>query len=208
MDKKSENIIIDDAESLKLIQDTIIQNSENYQKLGMSQLQGSDKITLKEEAERLRKDGRKSKGTICQCCGQKVQLYKRKLTAEMCVCLIYMLKFFRHQEEAELYQYYTMNDYFFEIIGNDQLKHILANFTKLRYWDLIAPMPTRPDKIVYKKGHYTLTENGLKFAQQEIGVPRYAFVYNDQVDAHSTEFVTITDILSEQNIDYEQLVSV
>jgi hypothetical protein len=62
--------------------------------------------------------------------------------------------------------------------GNE---YVLGNFTKLKYWDIIAPMPIGKKvngKIVHKKGYFALTENGVKFAQREIGLPKYAFVYN------------------------------
>ena len=47
------------------------------------------------QGERIKKDAHNSKGTICGCCGQKVQLYKRTLTPQMAICLMYMLKFYR-----------------------------------------------------------------------------------------------------------------
>jgi len=68
-------------------------------------------------------------------------------------------------------------------------------------------MPTRPDKIVFKRGFYALTENGIKFTQREIGVPKHCFVYNGEVDSHTTEFVTIDEILKSVNINYDELIN-
>ena len=65
-------------------------------------------------------------------------------------------------------------------------------------------MPTgkknKQGKIIYKKGYFALTENGVKFAQREIGLPKFAYVYNDQVNNHSTNdfFYSIDDILTSE----------
>jgi len=206
--EEQKKIVIDEKKSLSLVQDTLVEKSENYIKLGLNQIQGSEKITLKEECERIKKDAHNSKGTICGCCGQKVQLYKRTLTPQMAICLMYMLKFYRHSEKAVELHYYTKKDFFFEIMDKKKLKYIVNDFTKLKYWDLIAPMPTSPDKIIYKKGYYALTENGIKFTQREIGVPKHAFIYNDMVDSHSTEFVTIDDLLKPTGITYEEFMGI
>lgn len=199
---------ISNKEDLINIHATIVQNSDKHIRLGLSQIVGDPNISVKEEADRLREEARNSRGTLCRCCGQKVQLYKRTLTAEMGVCLLYMLKFFRHSEKAEELQYYTKQDFFSEVINDKNLKHILFDFTKLKYWDLIAPMPTNPDKVMYKKGYWTLTENGIKFAQREIGIPKYAYIYNDQVDSHSSgeTFVTIDDLLKLADVTYEEIM--
>lgn len=63
----------------------------------------------------------------------------------MAICILYMLKFYRYSEKAEEYQYYTKDDFFSELIlsGNE---YVLENFTKLKYWDIIAPMPTGKKK--------------------------------------------------------------
>ena len=55
---------------------------------------------------------------------------------------------------------------------------------------------------------YALTENGIKFAQREIGVPKHCFVYNGEVDSHTTDFVTIDEILKSVNINYDELIGI
>ena len=154
-------------------------------------------------------EAKSSKGTICSCCGNKIKLYRRTITYNMAICILYMLKFYRYSEKAQEYQYYTKKDFFSELISSGN-EYVLENFTKLKYWDIIAPMPTGKKvngKIVHKKGYFSLTENGVKFAQREIGLPKYAFVYNDQVNHHSTnDFIySIDDILTSEI--YESIIS-
>jgi len=200
--KEQEDIIVKDKESFDNLSNELISKSENFKKLGLSQMQGSSQITLEQEVNRIKIQAEKPKGTICGCCGNKVKLYRRTITYDMAICILYMLKFYRYSEKAEDYQYYTKDDFFSELIltGNE---YVLGNFTKLKYWDIIAPMPIRKNKngkIVHKKGYFALTENGVKFAQREIGLPKYAYVYNDQVNHHSTSdfFYSIDDILTSE----------
>ena len=209
MINEQEDITIKDKESFYAINNELIDKSENFKKLGLSQIIGSSQITLEQEVDRIKIEAEKPKGTICACCGNKVKLYRRTINYDMAICILYMLKFYRYSEKAQEYQYYTKKDFFSELIlsGNE---YVLENFTKLKYWDIIAPMPTgkkRNGKIVYKKGYFALTENGVKFAQREIGLPKYAFVYNDQVNHHSTnDFIySIDDILTSEI--YESIMS-
>ena len=209
MVKEGEDITIKDKESFDALNNELVSKSENFKKLGLNQIQGSSQITLEQEANRIKLESKSSKGTICACCGNKVKLYRRTITYDMAICILYMLKFYRYSEKAEDYQYYTKEDFFSELISSGN-EYVLGNFTKLKYWDIIAPMPTGKKvngKIVHKKGYFSLTENGVKFAQREIGLPKYAFVYNDQVNHHSTnDFIySIDDILTSEI--YESIMS-
>ena len=200
---ENEEVIIKDKESFDALNDELITKSDNFLKLGLSKIQGSNQITLEQECNRLKEEAIKPKGAICSCCGSKVKLYKRTITYEMAICILYMLKFYRHSEKAVDFQYYTKEDFFEELIYSNN-EYVLSNFTKLKYWDIIAPMPTgkknKQGKIIYKKGYFALTENGVKFAQREIGLPKFAYVYNDQVNNHSTNdfFYSIDDILTSE----------
>ena len=209
MVKEQEDITIKDKESFDALNNELVSKSENFKKLGLNQIQGSSQITLEQEANRIKLESKSSKGTICACCGNKVKLYRRTITYDMAICILYMLKFYRYSEKAEDYQYYTKEDFFSELISSGN-EYVSGNFTKLKYWDIIAPMPTGKKvngKIVHKKGYFSLTENGVKFAQREIGLPKYAFVYNDQVNHHSTnDFIySIDDILTSEI--YESIMS-
>ena len=62
-------------------------------------------------------------------------------------------------------------------------------------------MPTSPTEVKYKKGWYGITENGISFVQQEIALPKYAFVYNDFAYEHNPIPLMITDLLSKAELE-------
>lgn len=200
---------VSSKEEFGKIQDELIKrNGDKYSKKGLNQLQGKSDISLKDEVERIKKEARTNKGAICGCCGQKVKLYSRTITAEMCVALILIYKYYRHSPNAKTNEYYTKEDFFSEILTDKDANYIINDFTKLKYWDLVAPMPTHPTKIKYKKGYWGITDNGVKFVQREVAMPKYALVYNDMVDSHITEPVMIDDILKEAGFDYGELLKI
>jgi hypothetical protein len=130
---------------------------------------------------------------------QDVKYTRKELTKDMAICLVFVYKHYRYSENTEL------TDYFPKKILLQYLKsypNITRNFHKLKYWDLITPMPTSPTEVIYKKGWYGITENGIAFIQQEIGLPKYAFVWNDFAYEHQTNpYVMITDLIQEDELD-------
>lgn len=125
--------------------------------------------------------------------------YKRiELTRNMAICLVFVYKHYRYSENV------IQTDYFQKNILLQYLKdfpNITKNFSRLKYFDLICQMPTSPNEVIYKKGWYGLTENGIAFIQQEIGMPKYAFVWNDFAYEHQTNpYVMITDLIEEEEL--------
>lgn len=129
---------------------------------------------------------------------------KRELTRNLCICLLFVYKHYRHSENV------LITDYFPKKIFTQYLKdfpNITKNFNRLKYWDLIQQMPTSPTEVKYKKGWYGITENAIAFIQQEVGMPKYAFVYNDFAYEHQTNpYVMITDLINKD--DLKELLNV
>lgn len=123
---------------------------------------------------------------------------RRELTRNLAICLLFVYKHYRYSDDVKI------TDYFPKRILLQYLKdfpNITKNFNRLKYWDLIQPMPTSPTEIIYKKGWYGITENGLAFIQQEVGLPKYAFVYNDFAYEHQTNpYLMITDLIKEDEL--------
>lgn len=126
------------------------------------------------------------------------KLKKQKLTRKMCLCLVYIYKHYRYSENV------CETDYFPKKVLLQYLKDfptIIKSFNDLVYWDLIAPMPTSPTEVKYKRGWYCITENGIKFIQQEIGLPKYAFIYNKKAYEHQTNpYFMITDLINNEDL--------
>ena len=128
-----------------------------------------------------------------------IKYTKRELTRNLAICLLFVYKHYRYSENA------LITDYFPKKVFTQYLKeypNITKHFNRLKYWDLIQPMPTSPTEVIYKKGWYGITENGIAFIQKEIGMPKYAFVWNDFAYEHQTNpYVMITDLISEEEIN-------
>lgn len=127
-------------------------------------------------------------------------IIRRELTLDLAICLVYVYKHYRYSELNV-----KITDYFPKKILLQYLSEhtqITRNFKRLKYWDLITPMPISPTEIKYKKGWYGITENGIAFVQKEIGLPKYAFVYNDYAFEHQTNpYVMITDLIKEDDLE-------
>jgi hypothetical protein len=124
--------------------------------------------------------------------------YKRKtLTRDMAICLVFVYKHYRYSDAL-------ITDYFPKRVLLQYIKdfpRICDSYVKLKYWDLITPMPTSPTEVIYKKGWYGITENCLAFIQKEIALPKYAFVYNGFAYEHNPIPVMITDLINEEDLE-------
>jgi len=145
----------------------------------------------------------KTSGITCPTCGRKAREYKRKLTAHLCIALLEVLKYYRHNpENVTTLDYFHIND----VLGGSPL--LKVDFQKLQYWDLIeAKAKMVRGRVVKTYGYYRISENGIKFAQREIAVPITAVVYNNVVKGHITQpYMTIDQILTEVGYDYDVIM--
>ena len=113
-------------------------------------------------------------------------------------CLIFTYKHDKYSDVliTDYYPRKTLLQYL------EKFPHITRNFPHLKYWDCINQMPTSPTEIIYKKGWYGITENGIAFIQKEIGLPKYALVHNDFAYEHTTNpYVMITDFFSDEELE-------
>tara|TARA_Y100000114_G_C11763532_1_gene331455 strand:+ start:4458 stop:5003 length:546 start_codon:yes stop_codon:yes gene_type:complete len=138
-----------------------------------------------------------------------VKLTKRELTTDLCIALIWIYRFYRHNENAEVGQYYSKQQFFEDLLDKKEYNNITKNYHRLKWWGLIEPMPTDPNVIKYKKGWYGITENGIAFVQREIGMPKYALVYNDFPYEHITnkDYVMIDKALEKIEVDYNEILT-
>ena len=250
--EKNKEFKTENYSDVKKMQDAIIKNSTEFEKVGLGKLVGSN-ITIKEERDRLYneidKNGSaqciacnsviteintigqtfewmslnetdktskeakrikdtvtKDKSTYCNCCGKEAKLVTHTLDLKKCISLIEIVKYYRHHPNAEESKYYSKED-FFE--GNlEEYKELFEDYGNLHFWDLLSRMPTRPDKVVYKDGWYGITENGIKFTQREIGVPKTVYTYNGETESFESDFATIEEIVNEAGLKYEDLIKV
>jgi hypothetical protein len=123
---------------------------------------------------------------------------KRRLTRKMSLCLVFIYKHYRYAENVKETDYFPKKVLLQYLINFPQ---ITKSFNDLIYWDLIAPMPISSSEVKYKRGWYCITENGMKFIQKEIGLPKYAFVYNKKAYEHQTNpYYLITDLINNEDL--------
>jgi len=149
---------------------------------------------------------KKNGKAICPTCGRVAKEYKRKLTSRMCVALLEVLKWYRHNPDPNIItlDYFNVKELF-----KDKM-FLTVDFSKLQYWDLVeAKGFMHKDKFIRNKGWYRISENGIKFAQREVAIPTIALVHDNVVHAHllkNESIKTIDKILSEDGLDYEKLI--
>ena len=124
---------------------------------------------------------------------------RKQLTRNLALCLIYVYKHYRYADNVKDTDYFAKKTLLYYL---KDFPHITRKFHYLKYWDLIHQMPTSPNEVIYKKGWYGITENGVAFIQKEIGMPKNAFVYNDFAYEHNPNpYVMITDLVSEKELE-------
>jgi hypothetical protein len=247
MEEQNKEVKTEKYEDVKAMQEAIVKNSNDFERLGLSKIKGSNR-TIEDERKRLskvlQKDGKAQcdacnqtiteiistmgvstidetsktskeaeriknfakKGTTCSCCGNKAEVKKHTLNINKAIALIEIVKFYRHHPDSDINKYYTKEDFF---QGNlEEYGELFEGFEELHLWDLMSRMPTRPDKVVYKEGYFGITENGIKFVQREIGVPKTAYSYNEENDSFESDFITIEDLINEAKLKYDDLIKV
>lgn len=143
------------------------------------------------------------KGAICPCCDQYVKIYKRKLNSSMACGLVYVYNYFRSPEALP---WLHLPGFFTE-------KKICSSNDGglLRHWELIEPMVSERKDGSWRNGHYKITSKGVAFVKGEISVPKYVYIYSQNVlgfsdgDKYPKEDTTIQDSLGE-NFNYRELM--
>lgn len=103
----------------------------------------------------------------CPACGQPVRVYKRAIRPNMVYALRRLYDKFCPTGEAK-------------VVDIDQRKNVVADFEKLRYWELIeeGAFP----------GKWKITMYGIWFLQGKLRVNKYVWIYKgDQVPKPMTE---------------------
>ena len=110
-------------------------------------------------------------GAQCPCCNQLVKRYKRKLNSFMALSLI---KFYHYSVARPEVEWLHIKDLVEIAAGGGE-------FPRLRYWGLIEEQPgERPDGGKHR-GFWRITENGKSFVRGTLEVPKYIYLYNQEI---------------------------
>lgn len=146
--------------------------------------------TLKEAKEYLRANF--NVGVKCPCCGQRVQLYRKNISATMAMNLINL---YRCARASGVENFYHVSQFHKQRAGSGG-----GDFAKLRYWELIEEMENDEEKPKKKRtsGFWRITPKGIAFVSGQQVVQKYAQVYNMKVRGFEGAWVTIDECLSEK----------
>lgn len=120
-------------------------------------------------------------GAYCPCCGQRAQLYERKITSTMARALIQM---WRHAG-IEWCHLPT-------VVGA-----LRADEAKLVHWGLIEEENVVRDDGG-RAGFWRVTDLGVQFVQGEVTVPKHAYIYNKRCHGLDGDQVGIQDCLGDK----------
>jgi hypothetical protein len=146
-------------------------------------------MTLKEAREAL--IAQLYEGAICPCCEQFAKVYKRKLNSGIARALIVM---YRAAGTTWLHKPTVLAG-----LGAAARDESIA-----RYWDLIEEDSERRSDGG-RAGWWRVTKKGADFVQDEIRVPKYALLYNNQLIALEGPEIGIQDALGDR-FNYDELM--
>ena len=134
----------------------------------------------------------------CQCCGQKIKVYRRNIFSNMAYWLIRLVQINRDTDDWVHVGDLTLPS------GRDAGSNGGA-FSMLRYWGLIEPKMNR-DKSKRCSGFWKPTNMGFNFVMRNDTVIKFCHTYNMQIMNWSGPEVDIVECLGER-FDYEELMS-
>ena len=156
-------------------------------------MQLTDDSTIGEAKTVLRENW--EKGVECPCCTQLVKLYSRKLYSVMAVMLI------------KLYKYDKQHPSEYVHVSELMWKGQTANydFSKLRYWGLIAEKTKDADANKRTSGYWAITDKGRDFVEGRRSISKYVQLFDSKKFGYTGEQVTIKDALGD-DFDYRELM--
>lgn len=142
----------------------------------------------------------------CPHCGQRVQLYRRRLSTGMVSSLVRLYaatrgadadnldpdKMFRSESGA----LWVHKDVFCDARGS-------GDYAKMRFWQLIVPRDYR-SKDDNAAGFWAITELGIDFVERRTRVPLYVYVYNNLLHSVSPDTLGLHDVSA---FDYHETLN-
>jgi len=147
--------------------------------------------TLKEAKQSLRINF--IKGSHCECCGQFVKLYKRKLNSGMAITLYQIWKYNK-------FSYVNVKSFLRE--QGFQNNH---DWTLLRHWGFLEEKIEKDD-IRKSSGVWRITPMGLKFIMNELETKKHVLLFDNKFQGWSDETTTMEQSLGNK-FKYPELMS-
>lgn len=130
----------------------------------------------------------------CPVCDQNCKMYKRKLNAMQAVFLCWLVR------------RWVANGGGWIDVPKEYPRKIGGEYGKLAHWKLAELKTNDDDPSKRTSGLWRPTQKGIDFASETITVPKYVFLYNNELHSVSEEHTTIRESLGEK-FDYSELMS-
>ena len=124
-----------------------------------------------------------------------MKVYKRKITSSMAYALFLIYK--RGDNN-----YFHLEDYFKTLNIPSSIR---GDAPKLRFWGLIVKDNLPRADGNPNTGYYFLTGRGRRFIEENLEVPKYAEIFNNQVKGFSSETITFKEALKNK-FNYNELI--
>lgn len=144
--------------------------------------------TVEEAKQELRDNW--ENGVNCECCGQFVKLYRRKLSSSMARTLINM-----YNAKAD-----------FNWVHRNSFKAVSNDYSYLRYWGLIQEKKLEYNSEKKNSGYWGITNKGREFVKGNSRVPSHIRLFNQKFYGFEGKEVTITDCLGSK-FNYDELLN-
>lgn len=131
-------------------------------------------------------------GADCPCCGQRAQMYRRKINAGMAKSLIHIYRTAGPPHAS--------NWVHVKLIGAASREE-----GKLAYWGLLEEQRAS-GMHGGRAGYWRLTSKGYEFIKGLLTIPKYALVYNGRVFGFEGGMVNIKDALGTR-FNYDDLMN-
>lgn len=151
--------------------------------------------TVSEERERIRAN--REKGTTCECCGQLVKIYQRKLSSSMAYGLIALVRAYRESGDWTHITNIPIQD-------RRVWSAVRGDFAKLRYWGLIVAKEN-DDDAKRSSGYWKPTERGVSFVAGKLHVPHSFGLLNGEPVSVAQNTIDIRQALTDR-YNYSELI--
>lgn len=128
-------------------------------------------------------------GAKCPVCNRYTKIYKRSITSSMA---IFLIKFWNRHKNYHYHEVKNTKEYFH-----------CGDYGKLAYWGLLKSKGN-PGIASKSSGYWAITEKGERFARNRLEVPKYCYVYDNNVLSLKGDPVSITDCLTNK-YSYEEI---
>ena len=139
------------------------------------------------------KEKRNSGGCSCPVCGQYCKTYKRKLNSAQAAFICWLVREWRKVPD----EWINVPIRYPHKIGGE--------YGKLAHFGLAVLQPNPDDSSKKTSGMWKPTWHGVQFVRGSITVPKYIFLYDNNLEGVSSDQITIREALGEK-FDYAELM--